>query len=392
MRKLGIYVHIPFCVKKCLYCDFLSFSHESAAELAGVDAEERYVEALIKEIEKEAENYKNHVVDTVFIGGGTPSILPEQWIEKILCKLKEEFNFRENQEITPEITIEVNPGTVTEEKLRSYKEAGINRISIGTQSIREEELRILGRIHSADDFFLTYELARKVGFSNINVDVMSALPGQTCEKYRETLEKVVQLKPEHISAYSLIIEEGTPFYDRYGKGIEGEDKLPEEEEERLMYEETEHFLHKYGYQRYEISNYSLPGRECRHNIAYWERLDYVGFGLGASSMAANIRWKNEEELKQYIELANHKNGQMKRELQQLSVSEQMEEFMFLGLRLTKGVSRKTFSDMFHQEIDVVYAEILEKLEHQKLIAIGERVSLTPYGRDVSNYVMAQFLF
>lgn len=379
---LSVYIHIPFCIKKCFYCDFLSFP-------ADEQTRERYLEALLLEIEGEAAHYKSYTVDTVFIGGGTPSVLEAFHIENIMERLRKNFRFGEN----PEITIEINPGTVEKHKLAGYKRAGINRISIGTQSVRDDELGRLGRIHSAGEFFETFSMAREAGFDNINVDLMSALPGQTLAAYKETLGKIAALLPEHISAYSLIIEEGTPFFSLYG----GKNKakaalpLPGEEEERRMYEETERFLLTRGYHRYEISNYAAKGKQCRHNKAYWTRKDYVGLGLGAASMVKNVRFKNTTDLSVYLE-AVEKSLAIKEEIQHLSIQEQMEEFMFLGLRLTEGVSRREFRQEFGQTIEEVYGEVIKKLYRQGLLEEGDRIRLTSYGRDVSNYVMSQFLF
>lgn len=386
---LSIYIHIPFCIKKCLYCDFLSFPAEAETRNA-------YVEALLTEITKEAPAYKGDTVDTVFIGGGTPSVLDAFQIENIMERVRAGFALRKDAEIS----IEVNPGTCGREKLVRYQAAGINRISIGTQSLRKEELRSLGRIHGPEEFYDTFALAREAGFDNINVDLMSALPGQTLESYRQTLERTAALKPEHISAYSLMIEEGTPFGSLYGaaKGeAEAMAPLPDEEEDRYMYEETERCLDAEGYHRYEISNYALEGRECRHNKAYWTRKNYAGFGLGAASMIENVRWKNTTDIGNYIgalKEADDRTGSLsiKEEFQHLSVSEQMEEFMFLGLRLTEGIDRAAFKELFHKEPEAVYGEVLQELYRKGLLEEGRRIRLTPYGRDVSNYVMAQFLF
>lgn len=399
---LGIYIHIPFCVKKCLYCDFLSFPAEEHERSA-------YVEALLSEIETEAPYYAKYRVDTVFFGGGTPSVLKAADIERIMEVLKTSCRFGD----TPEITIEVNPGTADKEKLLSYKKAGINRLSIGTQSVHEGELKALGRIHNASDFFATFRMAREAGFDNVNVDLMAGLPGQTAERYRDTLYAVLSLKPEHISAYSLIIEEGTPFFDMYGESTGKESPktilmeeperqpLPSEEEERAMYEETERYLKEEGYYRYEISNYAKKGRECRHNTSYWKRYNYVGFGLGAASMIENVRWKNTSCLQDYINVFSaSENGGMnspslgknvKEEIRHLREEEQMEEFMFLGLRLTEGVSRTEFFESFRKDMENVYGEVLKELSGKGLIESSERIKLTSFGRDVSNYVMAQFL-
>ncbi len=424
MRKLGIYVHIPFCIKKCRYCDFLSFP-------APEEKKREYVSALLKEIEREAVYYKDFTVDSVFIGGGTPSVLPEGALEELLETLRQFYRFcsvsgkdtedgmekeallrhtgkgpAENM-AEPEITVEVNPGTVNRKKLESYRRAGVNRISIGTQSVHGKELAYLGRIHSAEDFFRTYQDAQETGFTNINVDIMAALPGQSVEDYMDNLSQIASLKPAHISAYSLMIEEGTPFYEWYGEGrMEGRTlpgsmgmdgnggpvlPLPSEDEEREMYECTDAFLRKKGYHRYEISNYAMPGKECRHNVGYWKRKDYAGFGLGASSMVDNVRWKNLSDMEVYIRRILEKNESVREEISRLGIQEQMEEFMFLGLRLTEGVERKEFRRIFGRDMEEVYGPVMEKLSSQGLLETGGKVRLTPYGRDVSNYVMAEFL-
>lgn len=365
MNRLGIYIHIPFCVKKCLYCDFLSAPAERSVQ-------EQYVKRLLAEIEQEAVKYRVYQVDTIFLGGGTPSVLPAEWVVQIVEKVRACFTVSENAEIT----IEVNPGTVSEKALCMYREAGVNRLSIGAQSLQEEELKALGRIHTAEQFLKTFALARKVGFSNINVDIMSALPDQTMQAYRNTVERVLELQPEHISAYSLIVEEGTPFYEM-------QLNLPDEDLDRQMYQYTGQILKEHGYERYEISNYAKPGYECRHNVAYWRRYPYVGFGIGAASMVDNVRWKNVDALERVGDKEN---------IQKLTIEEQMEEFMFLGLRMTKGVSGQEFLEQFHKPIDEVYGTVLNKMNENGLLEVGERIRLTKRGLDVSNYVMSEFLF
>ncbi len=393
MKKIGIYIHVPFCVRKCYYCDFLSFP-------AGEERRERYVNGLLREIEKESAQYKEYEVDSVFIGGGTPTVLYAGQIRRIMDGMRAGFSFGKE----PEITIEANPGTVDLGKLESCREAGINRISIGAQSMDDRELALLGRVHSSKDFLEAYGLARKAGFRNMNVDMMAALPGQKIGGYLEGLQRVIDLEPEHISAYSLIVEEGTPFYEWYGEdGKRRNDfpsqlpsnlpsHLPSEEEEREMYERTGEILEAAGYDRYEISNYAKPGYECRHNIGYWQRRDYAGFGLGAASMAANVRWKNSADMEKYLCCIEDGSGDVKEEVCALSIKEQMEEFMFLGLRMTEGVGKEDFYDVFGRSLESVYGEVIERLCGQGLLLDGERVRLTPYGRDISNYVMAQFLW
>lgn len=360
MKALELYVHIPFCIKKCQYCDFLS------APSSG-DERREYVTGLSRQIrtyKKLAESY--HIV-SIFIGGGTPSILDAEQITAIFEAIRDTFMVDEEAEIT----IEMNPGTVTEEKLTAYRQAGINRLSIGLQSAKNEELKILGRIHTYEEFLDTYRLAREKGFRNINVDLMSAIPGQTVKGWEDTLRKAAELRPEHISAYSLIIEEGTPFYEKYGLCA---DQLPDEEEERQIYWQTKEILKEYGYYRYEISNYALPGYECRHNLGYWNRTEYLGIGTGAASLMDNRRWNYGEEPTA------------------LSMKEQMEEYMFLGLRKTQGVSKTKFAGEFGRRMEAVYDEVLEKMYGMGLMEeIDDFVRLTDRGIDVSNAVMCEFL-
>lgn len=392
MRDLSIYIHIPFCVRKCRYCDFLSYP---AAEWE----QESYFEALLSEIEKQSFFYRQHRVISVFIGGGTPSILSQNKVEILLEKLKQNYIFLESPENT-EITIEINPGTVTEEKISAYLRAGINRLSIGLQSTDDEELRLLGRIHKYSDFCRTYEMARQAGFHNINIDLMSAIPGQTKASYQKTLERVLAFKPEHISAYSLILEEGTWFYEH-----KEQLSFPGEEEDRELYAMTEEMLASFGYNRYEISNYAREGFECVHNKVYWQRGDYVGFGLGAASMVEEVRWNNRRNVSQYIAgiysgckqppacyVLSHSRTRFGENIQYLTGKEQMEEFMFLGLRLMKGIEKKAFYRKFGVTVESIYQETLEKLERDGLLVIDDFIRLTPYGIDISNYVMAQFLY
>lgn len=411
MKNLSIYLHIPFCIKKCNYCDFLSYP-------ASVREQESYVGLLLTEIEKQAIFYRDYQVISVFIGGGTPSILNEKAIEAVLRRLKEKFNF-----ITkPEVTIEVNPGTMTEGKLASYLRSGINRLSIGLQTADDDALMTLGRIHDYRTFLDTYELARKLGFRNINIDLISAIPGQTYSAYKESLKKVLALAPEHISAYSLIMEEGTWFYDH-----KEELTFPTEEEDRQLYELTGKMLSDGGYHRYEISNYAKEGYECIHNKVYWRRGNYVGFGLGAASMVEEVRWSNKSTIESYGETMSGLSGHTCTEsdgsitdgdcipdgspcvnekwsdrlsllrarfgenIQYLTVEEQMEETMFLGLRLMEGVEKRAFERKFGIPADDIYGKVLEKLQHNGLLIIDDRIRLTPYGIDVSNYVMSEFL-
>lgn len=381
-KSLELYVHIPFCVRKCEYCDFLSAP-------AGADTQQEYVRNLLLEIEQKGVRCTDYEVTTLFFGGGTPSILKAGWIADILDAIHRNFKVRKDAEIT----IECNPGTLTFEKLSIYKSAGINRISVGLQSASDAELRELGRIHTYEDFLRSYDLIRKKGFSNVNIDLMAALPGQTLKSYEQTLRRVLALKPEHISAYSLIIEEGTPFYEKYEadellreKG-EKPQMLPSEETERLMYERTKELLLAHGYERYEISNYARRGYACRHNIGYWCRENYLGFGLGSASLLENERFHNTTDLTDYLG-----GDYLAYEQEKLDKKSQMEEFMFLGLRMTEGISTECFRQTFGLTVELVYGPVLEQqIADQLLKKEDGRIFLTERGLDVSNYVMAQFL-
>ena len=377
-KDLGLYIHIPFCVKKCEYCDFLSWS-------AGEEEREQYVNALLSEIESYKEFAKGYRVSTVFIGGGTPSVLLPKQMERILQKVYEVFDLEKR----PEITIEVNPGTVDEEKLQCYKENKINRLSIGLQSVKDDKLRLLGRIHTYQDFVDSYELARKVGFDNISLDLISSIPGQNLQEWKEELETAAAQKPEHISVYQLIIEEGTPFYEKYAEHPE---LLPDEETSREIYLWTGKFLKEAGYEQYEISNYAKSGKESRHNLKYWERGDYLGLGLGASYMVRNIRMSNKKDMKVYLERCSQPKT-MREDVQFLEEPRQMEEFMFLGLRKTRGISKKEFRRIFGRDIDMVYEKALHKcLENGMLVEHKDWISLSEEGVLLSNAVLSEFLF
>lgn len=411
MRELELYLHIPFCVKKCAYCDFLSAPADDVKK-------QEYVDTLIQEIESYREEYQEYHVITVFVGGGTPSILSAEQIKDIFDALRKNFLIDENAEIT----IEVNPGTVTEEKADAWKRAGINRISIGLQSVNDEELRMLGRIHTYGQFLETYHLLRKKGFANLNVDLISAIPGQTLDSWRKTLYTVAELEPEHISAYSLIIEEGTSFYKLYGDDKENDRSigaceitsaienhtdninikggavdlnclpLPNEDVERAIYEETETLLQQYGYNRYEISNYAKEGYACLHNEGYWRRTEYLGIGLGASSLIGKQRFRNLARYGGYIDAVQNKTD-IHEETDYLEKTDEMEEFMFLGLRMMEGVSKTKFYENFGKRLEEAYGEQLKRLGHDGLIEFEQDyIRLTKRGIDISNYVFAQFLF
>lgn len=374
-QNLEIYVHIPFCQRKCAYCDFLSFP-------ATEDVRISYIDALCQEIDDahNVYNYRDCIVTTIYFGGGTPSVLYGNQIERILDAIRGAFEVKHDAEIT----IEVNPGTADSYKLSQFHKAGFNRLSIGMQSANDYELKMLSRIHNYQEFERCYENARKVGFDNINIDVMTALPNQTPDILMNTLRKVTALKPEHISAYSLIIEENTPFYEKYGN-IEG--PVVGEDMERKLYHMTVDYLAGNGYLQYEISNFAIPGKESRHNSGYWRQVPYLGFGLGASSYFGITRLKNTESLSEYLMTPGYKIEKI-----ELSEKDCMEEFMFLGLRMRKGVFEHDFAEAFSRKIDDVYKDVLAELVRDELIEReGGRIFLTDSGLDYGNYVFSRFL-
>ncbi len=409
MKQMELYIHIPFCMRKCRYCDFLSSVEDETTQ-------NLYVRALLAEIAFYGGMYRDRAVTTVYIGGGTPSWLKESAIVSILNEVWRAFTILPDTEVT----IECNPGTLTGYKFSVYRKIGINRISIGLQSADDDELMRLGRVHTFAQFLKTYELARQNGFSNINIDLMSGLPGQSLSDYKATLQKVIRLKPEHISAYSLMIEEGTPFYEQYRFDVVRQESglkpqfLPSEDEVYQMTQLTAQLLAAAGYGQYEISNFALKGYACRHNIGYWRRKNYLGVGLGASSLIDNIRYSNLRDLHEYIEQTKHiraglwenerkeADGTVRiEELPAVSIhasaerigrGAQMEEFMFLGLRMTDGISRTEFEQSFGKPIEAVYQEPLLRLAKEGLLVKhAGRIFLTERGREVSNYAMAQFL-
>lgn len=407
MRELELYIHIPFCMKKCHYCDFLSAPADEKSQSA-------YIEGLKREIAYYGKLFSDALLTSVYIGGGTPSWLQEAYIAGVMEAVRAAFAVSEGAEIS----IECNPGTLTKSKLECYRACGINRLSIGLQSADDEELRLLGRIHTFGQFLRNYELAREQRFSNINIDLMSGLPGQTVEKYYDTLTKVIRLGPEHISSYSLIIEKGTPFYDRYKFDLVRQEaglpteELPTEDTVYRIGKMSEDVLAENGYERYEISNYAKKGYQCRHNIGYWQRKEYLGVGLGAASLLNETRCSNVTELERYIRESGHitearfpgnrnvragRGGKafvtnLHAEANTVSRQAQMEEFMFLGLRMTAGIEKSSFYRAFGFTVDHIYGPVVQKLKEQQLIAdTPTRLYLTDRGTDLSNYALAQFL-
>lgn len=376
MEQTGmLYIHIPFCVQKCQYCDFLSF--QSTEEMR-----QTYVDALCKEIDAWGKQNVGSI-SSVFIGGGTPSLLTVQQLEQILSGLHRSFNITE----TAEQTIEVNPGTITEEKAKFWSESGINRISMGVQSMNDRLLKRLGRIHNRNQVIESWEILQKYHFQNLSFDLMMGLPDQTLKEWEQTLQDTLQLKPKHLSCYSLIIEEGTPFFDEQDLL-----NLPDEEIERMMYRRTCEILAEAGMRQYEISNFSFPGFESKHNTGYWRRRPYIGLGLGAASLSSGeVRYHNTNDFNQYLRECENLLA-LREEQISLTVNDQMEEFMFLGLRCTRGISREEFYRNFGVTIDSVFGNIIEK--HMKNGLLSQKngwLSLTQKGMDVANLVFADFL-
>ena len=374
-KKIELYVHIPFCVKKCDYCDFLSAP-------AGRDTQEQYVQALLHEIQTEGGRRKEPVA-SVFIGGGTPSILEADLLETILKALYRCFYIEKEAEVT----MEANPGTLTLEKLRICRENGVNRLSLGLQSPDDTELASLGRIHDYQQFLESYQMAREAGFHNVNVDLMFGLPGQTRDGWEKSLRTVAALNPEHISAYSLIIEEGTPFAARNLA-------LPDEDTEYQMYEDTARILGEYGFEQYEISNYARGGKACIHNIGYWTGVSYLGLGLGAASLMDGCRFTNTTSLERYTTASRKPDfpDNIRKDLIKLTRQEQMEEFMFLGLRLRSGISKAEFAKRFGIPIEEIYGDVIRRYKELALLQEENgRIFLSRHGIHVSNTVMADFL-
>ena len=376
MDKISLYIHIPFCAQKCLYCDFPSFARKDHLRKA-------YIEALNKEIINLREKHNNLEINTIFIGGGTPSVLEADELE---CLLKEVAKLNMAKDI--EYSMECNPGNLTEEKLEVMKKYGVNRISMGLQAKQDNLLKGLGRIHNYKTFKENFLLAKKVGFNNINVDLMFGLPNQRLNEWEETLREIISLEPAHISAYSLIIEEGTAFYNLYEND---KLKLPTEEEERKMYHLAKKILEENGFNQYEISNYAKEGKECRHNLAYWNMDNWIGVGSASASYMDGKRIKNISSVEEYINSINEK-GEAIEEIINNSKNDNMEEFMFMGLRKINGIDENEFKNRFSMNINNVYGEIINKyIDEGLLIRESGRIFLSEKGIEISNIIMADFL-
>ena len=373
MKEVSLYIHIPFCKQRCFYCDFPTFSGKDHLR-------EEYVDALIKEIRDKCTKY---LIKTIFIGGGTPSYLGENELEKLL-KTVSELNLSKNIEYS----MECNPGTVNEEKLKIMKKYGVNRISFGLQSCNDELLKNIGRIHTFKEFLENYKLARKIGFDNINIDLMYGLPNLTIEVWKDTLEEICKLKPEHISAYSLIIEEGTVFYNLYEKD---KLKLPSEDDERIMDKMTKDILISNGYHQYEISNFSLKNRECEHNKVYWSLDEYIGVGSASSSYINGYRLTNESNIGEYIRRVKSNEDTVVDKYKNLREDE-IEEFIFMGLRMLSGIDLLKFNRKFGVDIYSIYKNVIEKnIDDGLLIINKDRMYLTTKGVELSNRVMSDFI-
>ena len=373
MKEISLYIHIPFCKQRCFYCDFPTFAGKERFR-------EEYIKALIKEIKEKCSDY---LIKTIFIGGGTPSYLEENELEKLLITVS-----KLNLSSKLEYSMECNPGTVNENKLKIMKRYGVNRISFGLQSCNDNLLKKIGRIHTLEEFLENYNLARKIGFNNINIDLMYGLPNLTIQDWKNTLEKICELKPEHISAYSLIIEEGTVFYKLYEK-----DKLelPSEDDERIMDKITKDILKANGYHQYEISNFALDGKECEHNKVYWSLDEYIGVGSASSSYIDGYRFTNTSDINDYIEKISN-NISVVIERYKNSIEDEMEEFVFMGLRMVSGIDLLKFEEKFGVDINSIYKEIIEKNIKDGLLVVEQnKMFLTAKGMELSNSVMSDFI-
>ncbi len=427
-RELGIYIHIPFCQHKCDYCDFISFSNKQ-------DFIENYVEAVKKEINhyfKDKTLLETYTITTIYIGGGTPSYIDSKYIYEIMEMLENNLKQNKVKVEDMEITIEVNPGTVNKEKLEQYRKAKINRLSIGLQSTNNEMLKQIGRIHTYEQFLETYQMAKKVGFENINVDLMIGLPNQTIEDIKRSLKEIVLLNPTHISVYSLIVEKGTVIAEKIEKHQLAE---MDEELERNMYWYVKNTLELNGYTHYEISNFAKEGKESKHNLNCWRQKEYIGIGLAAHSYLNYVRYTNTSEMKQYINRMNNINTDLVQDIlelvqkdEKLDLEENIEnvlevsnnhqkanlkenniemiyeieevqdvesrkrEYMLLGLRTIEGVSISKFKEKYLDNPIFLFRKELEKLVEEKLVVIdGDYIKLTNKGLDLANLVWEEFI-
>ena len=385
-NELGIYIHIPFCKQKCYYCDFISF----------VDKQE-YIDKYIESLKRELDSYElnKYNITTIYVGGGTPSVIPSKNIKDLLYNIKEKIKENKTNWEDIEITLEVNPGTVDRKKLEEYKKAGVNRLSIGLQSANNKLLKEIGRIHTFEEFLKTYNIAKQVGFKNINVDLMIGLPNQTIEDVKQSLTQIIKLNPTHVSVYSLIVEENTKMEKMINSN---KLKLPNEEIERQMYWYVKNTLELNKYNHYEISNFSKKGKESKHNLNCWEQKEYIGLGVAAYSYLNNIRYGNTSSLEKYIEIKKFID---KKELEEEEIriideiqnlDDRKKEYMLLGLRKIEGISIQKFKEKYIDNSIFLFRKELEKLVNEKLLVIdGDNIKLTNKGLDFANIVWEEFV-
>ncbi len=374
---LGLYIHVPFCAQKCYYCDFNSYkinSNQKKEYLINIEREMKFYEG----------EFKDKCFDTVFFGGGTPSILTVDELKELVNNINENFNIKKDAEIT----IECNPGTINREKLEAMKKMGINRLSIGLQATQNYHLKSIGRIHTYEEFEKNYYDALDIGFKNINIDLMYALPNQKTQEWKDTLDKIIKLNPSHISAYSLILEEGTKLYDMYQNK---EFELLDEDTDINMYNYTIDTLKRHGYNQYEISNYSKEDLECKHNIIYWKCDNYLGLGPGASGFIGDTRYSNIEDICEYNKCIMQNIRPVSEEIE-LTKKDKIEEFIFMGLRMNEGINIDVFKERFDTDFYDIYQEVMDNLIKRELVRFdGKNISLTQKGREISNSVFIEFL-
>lgn len=374
---LGLYIHVPFCAQKCYYCDFNSYKINS-------NQKKEYLINIEREMKFYKDKFKDKCFDTVFFGGGTPSILTVDELKELVNNINENFNIKKDAEIT----IECNPGTINREKLEAMKKMGINRLSIGLQATQNYHLKSIGRIHTYEEFEKNYYDALDIGFKNINIDLMYALPNQKTQEWKDTLDKIIKLNPSHISAYSLILEEGTKLYDMYQNK---EFELLDEDTDINMYNYTIDTLKRHGYKQYEISNYSKEGLECKHNIIYWKCDNYLGLGPGASGFIGDTRYSNIEDICEYNKCIMQNIRPVSEEIE-LTKKDKIEEFIFMGLRMNEGINVDIFKERFDTDFYDIYQEVMDKLIKRELVRFdGKNISLTQKGREISNTVFIEFL-
>lgn len=377
VKNIGLYIHIPFCERKCFYCDFLSFTNRE-------DLVEKYIDYLKKELNLYKERLIDYEINTIFIGGGTPSHIEAKYIEKLLTYIYKNFNTARLEEVS----IEVNPKGLNKEKAKAYKRAGINRISLGLQTLNDNHLKSIGRLHRKEDFIVSYEILKDLGFNNINVDLIFGLPGQTVEDVIYDVENICQLDIKHLSYYSLILEEGTLMHKLYEKGRLD---LPDEEEERQMYYTIVESLGKEGFIHYEISNFAKENYQCIHNKYYWEIKPYIGIGMGSHSNFDGKRYWNSRRFDEYF--AKLDQGQYPI-IGQEKIDKKMEmaEYCIMGIRLIKGINRTLFKERFKVDLEDIYGQVIDKNINRGLIKIdGEYLRLTRLGLDLANQVEMDFL-